>query len=178
MWRSVTSRVALVALLAFPLGLAASASGSTARSVPIRVGQGIGPINLGMTGAQVYRALGRPRTVVERRTIGGRPYVEFEYGYGLWSVGFLGRKGERRVVLVLTALPRHRTPQGLGVNTPIRQVERQLHDVRRRLCDTRGTWINWFVRRGNTELVFHPGGNPTEVVAVDVRSAPVLGCVT
>jgi hypothetical protein len=170
-------RVVLV-LLVGGVAVASSASGAPERSVPIRIGVGIGPVNLGMTGAQVYRALGRPRTVVERRTIGGRPYVEFEYGYGLWSVGFLGRKGQRRVVLVLTALPRHRTPQGLGVNTPMRQVERQLRDARRRLCDSRGTWINWYVRRGSTELVFHPGGNPTEVVAVDVRTAPVLGCVT
>jgi len=171
-------RIAFLGVAVLIVAVVPAASGSTARSVPIRVGQGIGPINLGMTGAQVYRALGRPRTVVERRTIGGRPYVEFEYGYGLWSVGFLGRKGQRRVVLVLTALPRHRTPQGLGVNTPMRQVERQLRDVRRRLCDSRGTWINWYVMRGNTELVFHPGGNPSEVVAVDVRTAPVLGCVT
>ena len=35
-----------------------------------------------------------------------------------------------------------------------------------------------YLRRGNTELVFHPGGHPLEVNAVDVRSAPVLGCTT
>jgi hypothetical protein len=177
--RAVTGRlVVLAAVVGSLVAAVASASAEPQRSLPIRIGQGIGPINLGMTGAQVYRALGRPRTVVERRTIAGRPYVELEYGYGLWSVGFLGRKGQRRVVLVLTALPRHRTPQGLGVNTPMRRVVRVLRDARRRLCDDRGTWINWYVRRGNTELVFHPGGNPTEVVAVDVRTAPVLGCVT
>ena len=171
-------RLLAVATCAAIAAVAPSAAAAPARSVPIRPGVGIGPINLGMTGAQVYRALGRPRTVVERRTIGGGPYVEFEYGYGLWTVGLYGRKGERRVVLVLTALARHRTPLGIGVGTPIRQVERRMGDVRRRLCDARGTWINWYLRQGNKELVFHPGGHPTEVVAVDVRTAPVLGCVT
>jgi hypothetical protein len=172
------SRLAVLALLAGAIVLAPSASGSSERSVPIRIGHGIGPINLGMTGAQVYRALGRPRTVVDRKVIRGRPYVEFEYGYGRWTVGFYGRKPNRRVVLVLTALGRHRTPEGLGVGSSDREVRRGLRGIRERTCNNPNIWINWYLRQGNTELVFHPGGHPIEVNAVDVRSAPVLGCAT
>lgn len=172
------SRLAVLALLAGAIVLAPSASGSTETSLPIRIGHGIGPVNLGMTGTQVYRALGRPRTVVERRMIRGRPYIEFEYGFGTWTVGFYGRKPNRRVVLVLTALGRHRTPEGLGVGSSDREVRRALRGVRERTCNNPNTWFNWFLRRGSTELVFHPGGHPIEVTAVDVRSAPVLGCTT
>lgn len=172
------SRVALLALLAGAIVLSPSASGSTETSLPIRIGHGIGPINLGMTGAQVHRALGRPRTVVDRRVIRGRPYVELEYGYGVWTIGLYGRKPNRRVVLVLTGLWRHRTPEGLGVGSSDREVRRGLPGVRERRCNNPSTWFNWYLRRGNTELVLHPGGHPLEVNAVDVRSAPVLGCVT
>lgn len=131
-----------------------------------------------MTAAQVRRVLGSPRTVVERRVIRGLPYIELEYGFGTWTVGLYGRKGNRRVVLVLTALGRHRTPQGLGVGSTARQVRRGLRGVRERSCTNPNVWFNWYQRQGDTEVVFHPGGHPTEVLAVDVRTAPVLGCVT
>jgi hypothetical protein len=173
-------RVGVLLLLAAAVVLAPSASGSSNASLPIRPGHGIGPVNLGMTGAQVYRALGRPRTVVDRKVILGRPYVELEYGLGTWMIGFYGRKPNRRVVLVLTSLGRHRTPEGLGVGSSDREVRRGLRGVRERACNNPTTtpWFNWYLRRGDTELVFHPGGRPIEVLAVDVRSAPVLGCTT
>ncbi len=133
---------------------------------------------MGMTGAQVYRVLGRPRAVVQRKMIRGQPYVEFEYQFGAWMVGFYGRKGNRRVVLVLTGLKRHRTPEGLGVGSSGTQVRRSVRGLRERTCNNPNVWINWYVRRGDTELVFHPGGHPIEVNAVDVRTAPVLGCTT
>jgi hypothetical protein len=171
-------RAAVVLSLAAAVLAVASASASTEASMPIRIGKGIGPINLGMTGEQVRRALGRPRTVVDRRVVRGQPYVELEYGYGVWHVGLLGRKGNRRVVYVLTTLARHRTPQGLGVGSSGSEVPRRFRGVRERTCNNPNTWFNWFVRQGETELVFHPGGHPIEVLAVDVRFAPVLGCVT
>jgi hypothetical protein len=119
-------RSAILLLLAGGVVAAPAASGSTEASLPIRIGHGIGPVNLGMTGAQVYRVLGRPRTVVERKVIRGRPYVEFEYQYGAWTVGFYGRKGNRRVVLVVTGLRRHRTPQGLGVGSAGTEVRQKM----------------------------------------------------
>lgn len=164
----------LLVLLACGVVVAPSASGSSARSVPIRLGVGIGPINLGMTGEQVRRALGRPTAVIERRVIGGRPYVELDYDYGRWNIGLLGRKGSRRVVLVGTGLARHRTPQGLGVGSTARQVERGLPGSRLRGCGFAN--VQWYLRRGGTETVFHPGRYENFAVAVDVRTTPVLGC--
>jgi hypothetical protein len=163
-------------VVAFALALltaSASASASPSKSLPIRVGVGIGPINLGMTGAQVRQALGRPRAVIERRVIRGRPYVEFEYQYGAWNVGLLGRKGQRRVVLVGTGLARHRTPQGLGVGSTARQVERGLRGSRQRLCGSRS---HWFYRTGPTETVFYPARYEKIAVAVEVRAPATVGC--
>jgi hypothetical protein len=167
------SRLAALALLAGAVALAPSASGSPERSVPIRLGVGIGPLNLGMTGQQVRRALGRPTAVIERRVIGGRPYVELDYGLGRWNVGLIGRKGSRRVVLVGTGLARHRTPQGLGVGSTARQVERGLRGSRQRICGTRS---HWYYRIGSTETVFYPARYEKVAVAVEVRSPPALGC--
>ena len=144
--------------------------------MPIRVGVGIGPINLGMSGQQVRRALGRPTDVLRRRVIRGQPYVELQWGFGTWDVGLYGQKGNRRVVLVRTGLARHRTPERLGVGSTHTQVLR-LPGVRERRCEKPTFWVNWYLRRGSTELVFHPGTR-REVTAVDVRATPVLGCVT
>jgi hypothetical protein len=165
-----------VALLLVACGVAAasSASGAPERSAPIRLGVGIGPINLGMTGQQVRRALGKPTAVIERRMIGGRPYIEFDYGLGRWNVGLMGRKGSRRVVLVGTGLERHRTPQGLGVGSTGRQIERRLRGSQVRICQFANT--HWYLRRGATETVFHPDRDANVAVAVDVRTTPVLGC--
>jgi len=169
------ARLGLAVVVACAVIAAPSAVGSPARSVPIRVGVGIGPINLGMTEKQVRRALGRPSGVVERRVVRGQPYVKLQWGYGTWDVGLLGRKGRRRVVVVLTSLERHRTPQGLGVGSTQRQVARRLPGTRERIC---GFGIaEWYLRRGSAETVFHAGGTgPPVADAVDVRMAPALGC--
>jgi hypothetical protein len=164
---------ALLLLVVGGVVAAPSASGSPARSVPIRLGVGIGPINLGMSGQQVRRALGRPTAVIERRVIGGRPYVELDYGFGRWNIGLLGRIGTRRVVLIGTGLARHRTPQGLGVGSTARQVERGLRGSRQRICGSRS---HWYYRTGSTETVFYPARYEKVAVAVEVRSPPALGC--
>jgi hypothetical protein len=144
--------------------------------MPIRLGVGIGPINLGMTGQTVRRVLGRPRAVIERRVIRGQPYVEFEYQYGAWNVGLLGRKGRRSVVLVGTGLVRHRTPQGLGVGSSGREVEQRLPGSQKRLCGFARE--HWYYRRGRTETVFHPPNRYGErgVALVEVRAPPTVGC--
>jgi hypothetical protein len=167
--------VALVGLAAATLVAAPSASGTPTKSVPIRVGVGIGPINLGMSGQQVRRALGTPTAVVSRRVIRGRPYVVLQWGYGAWDVGLLGRAGNRRVVLVRTSLPRHRTPEGLGIGSDRDDVWRGLAGVRERRC--LNGFLYWVHRRGRSETVLHPTGRDRIVSAVDVRSEPVLGCV-
>jgi hypothetical protein len=180
-------RVLAVATCAAIAAIAPSAAAAPAKSVPIRIGHGIGPVNIGMTGVQVSRALGRPRAVIERRVVGGRPYVELEYGFGNWNIGLLGRKGQRRVVLVGTALGRHKTPEGVGVGTTERIFWRRMRGqgFRPRNCAMRRiTPDHWVLRRGGTETVFFPHypyrgvgqQGPVAVVGVEVRAMPTLGC--
>jgi hypothetical protein len=187
----------VIVATAAAVAVASSASGSPNDSVAIRPGVGIGPINLGMTGQQVRRALGRPSAVMTRRVIDGRPYVKFQWGLGDWNVGLLGRKGNRRVVLVGTALGRHRTPEGLGVGTRESRLWRELRGrIRERDCSGRikpPNWpdptaegAEWFVRAKNAETIFfpHPARACTSwcsvdylyVGAVEVRASPVIGC--
>jgi hypothetical protein len=128
-----------------------------------------------MSGQKVRQALGSPTAVIERRVIGGRPYIELDYGYGRWNIGLIGRKGSRRVVLIGTGLKRHRTPEGLGVGSTGREVERRLRGSRVRVCGFANG--QWYYRNGRTETVFHPARRENVAVAVDVRSEPVLGCV-
>lgn len=181
---------ALVLLVTSAILLAPTSSATRFEQVTIRPGVGIGPINLGMSGQAIRRALGKPRTVLKRRVIRGQPYTELEFGYGVWNVGLLGAKGQRRVVLVGTVLERHRTPEGLGVGTGEARLWRELRGrVRERDCwnvpgaHTRDR--HWYLRHRNAETVFFPTSRPTRVYtsrpkifvgAVDVRSAPVLGC--
>jgi hypothetical protein len=175
--------------MAAAVAVAPSASGSPNDGIAIRPGVGIGPINLGMSGQKVRRALGRPRAVIERRVLRGQPYVEFEWDYGAWNVGFLGRKGHRRVVLVGTTLGRHRTPEGLGVGTRESRLWRELRGhIRERECWRQGRRNQWFVRDKNAETIFFPQsarscphtGCPTVlyvyVGSVEVRTSPVIGC--
>jgi hypothetical protein len=178
------SCLALFALLAAVV-VAPSAMSASTKSVPIRIGVGIGPINLGMTGQQVRRALGRPRAVIERRVVRGRPYVEFEYHYGAWNVGLLGRRGQRRVVLVGTGLTRHKTPEGVGVGTKEREFFRRVRGqgYGQRSCPgpTGPRLLHWVTRRGATETIFfphwrEPPPDQATIVAVEVRSQPTLGC--
>jgi hypothetical protein len=163
----------LLALAVAVAALSTTAAASPTRQLPIRIGVGIGPINLGMTGQQVRRSLGRPTAVIERRVIVGRPYVELDYGYGRWNIGLLGRKGSRRVVLVGTGLAHHRTPQGLGVGSTARQVERGLRGSRQRVCGSRS---HWYYRTGATETVFYPARYEKVAVAVEVRAPTTVGC--
>jgi hypothetical protein len=182
----VIRRIALLALIGGAAIAAPSASGSPSASHPIRVGVGIGPVNIGMTGAQVYKALGRPRAVSERRVVRGQPYVEFEYDFGAWNIGFLGQKGRRRVVLVGTGLARHKTPEGVGVGTNGQRFWRQMRDdgYRERTCEDRPGTSHWVLRRGASETVFfpyYPCGwcgqlGPVRIVGVEVRAAPAVGC--
>jgi hypothetical protein len=160
-------------LVACGVAVASSASGAPERSVPIRLGVGIGPINLGMSGQQVRRALGAPRAVIERRVIRGVPYVEFEYRFGQWNVGLLGRKGHRRVVVVGTGLARHRTPEGIGVDSTEDRLIDAYPRLRRPGCPPGNEWL---LRRGHTETIFSLDWRTRRVVGVEIMSTPVTPC--
>jgi hypothetical protein len=183
-----------IVLIGVAASLLGAVSGASARSLPIQHGVGIGPVKLGMSGTDVQKRLGRPRAVIERRVVRGQPYVEFEYDFGAWNVGFLGRKGQRRVVLVGTGLALHKSPEGVGVGTTERTFWRRVRGqgFYRRHCqrpDTGGTLSNgqhWVRRSRSSETVYFPAGRraelpgnpPTilEVTGVEVRAAPVGGC--
>jgi hypothetical protein len=168
----------VVVAVALAASLAPSAAGRSDERIAIRPGVGIGPLNLGMTGEDVRRVLGPPRAVVERRVLRGKPYVELEWSLGDWYVGLLGRPGHRRVVMVGTALFRHRTPEGLGVGTDENRLWRELRGrVRERWCRPS---THWYVRQGRRETIFLPIWQrpPTAMVVgrVQVRAEPALGC--
>lgn len=177
-------RLVIVAFVAAAVVVAPSATARPNERIAIRPGVGIGPLNLGMTGQEVRRALGKPRAVSKRRVLRDRPYVEFEWNYGDWWVGLVGPKGHRRVVLVGTALGRHRTREGLGVGTTEKRLWRELRGrIRERVChNPSGLEIHhWYYRTGSGETIFFPDyplqeGPPTVVGRVQVRSGPALGC--
>jgi hypothetical protein len=184
---TVTKRLC-VSLVAFAVVgfVAAGAPASTAKSLAIEHGVGIGPVTLGMSGPEVWKQLGSPRSVIERRVVGGQPYVEFEYDFGAWNVGFLGRRGQRRVVLVGTGLSRQRSPEGVGVGTSEQTFWRRVtgKGFFSRRCDRpdpSGSIYNasqWVRRKRDSETVYFPGGPPSSrrVTAVEVRSRPTFGC--
>jgi hypothetical protein len=102
-----------------------SASAAPSRDALVQPGRGIGKVRLGMTQAQVRRALGRHRYVAKRRELGfGVRYVELQWGYAEWSVGFQGRAGRMRAVRVGTTLRSQRTRSNLGTGSRIRDILR------------------------------------------------------
>jgi hypothetical protein len=109
------------------LGVAAleSASALPSRDALVEPGRAIGKVKLGMTHAQVRGALGRHTFVVKRRDLGfGQRYVELQWGYAEWSVGFQGRAERMRAVMVGTTLHSQRTRSNLGTGSRIRDILR------------------------------------------------------
>ena len=123
-----------VATLVLACGLAGVSAADVA-SAPdsselIRPGVGIGKVRLGMTQAQVRRALGRHTVVNRRERRFGSLYLELAYDYSAYTVGFFGAPGRLRVVSVATSLRRERTRSGLGVGTSLRALRRALRGER------------------------------------------------
>jgi hypothetical protein len=145
-----------VALLCVP-----AASG---RDALIRPGQGIGQVDLGMTLAQVKRALGRHDTGwSERRGLGLR-YLELTWDSGpedYFAVGLLGRPGRLRVVSVVTTRPAERL-RGVGPGATVARMKRTFRGLR---CRTLwpaggGTIIQteyWLGARNGPQTIFVPG---------------------
>ena len=75
-------RSALPVALVAAVVAAAAAHGAPQRDALVRPGVGIGKIRLGMTPAQVFRALGRTPLVNRRIDFGfGTRYVEYGWDY-------------------------------------------------------------------------------------------------
>jgi hypothetical protein len=82
----------------------------------IRPGVGIGKIQLGMTAAQVRRAMGRPLAATSRQESFGRRVTEWQFGLAAYVVVLAGRSTQR-VTSVTTSIRRERTSEGFGVGT-------------------------------------------------------------
>jgi hypothetical protein len=172
------SRLRFTGIAAAVVALAISQSGAAApeRDQVIRMGKGIGKIQLGMTLPAVRRALGgRHRYFYRRHNFGARGrYLELGWEFPgqtywapvLWQVGFRSwtRSGPMRVVRVSTTARSQRTPQGIGTGMRPRQIVRAYPHA---TCVSRwgvphaGTWV----------LVSFPGGGMT-AFAIAEREAP------
>lgn len=118
-------RLVAVALAAAAAGAASLPAGAgTEASLVIRPGQGIGKLRLGMTEAQVRRAMGKPRFTFTRPAAFGLRSLEYQYGFAEYTVRFFGPRGRLRAVRVGTTRFRERTPDGLGVGSAERAVLR------------------------------------------------------
>jgi hypothetical protein len=118
------SRRVLLLVPAVLVALAAGGVAGAARSDTelIRHGVGIGSVRLGMTEAQVRRALGRPTAVIRRRTGFGGVRLELQFDQADYTVELRRRAGRFQVVAVSTILARERTREGFGVGTLERRV--------------------------------------------------------
>lgn len=139
-----------------------------ARDALIRPGKGIGEVDLGMTLAQVKRAMGRHDTGwSEQRGLGGR-YLELVWDRGpedTFTVGMLGRPGALRVVSVWTTRRGERTTTGWGPGSSRAELVRKVrglrcHTVWRRDGSGHIVRIEYILGRvGGPETVFVPGLN-------------------
>ena len=161
---------------------------SGARDALIRPGKGIGKVDLGMTLAQVKKAMGRhDQGWSEQRGLGLR-YLELTWDSGpgdYFAVGLLGRPGRLRVVSIATTRPAERL-RGAGPGTSVVRLKRTFRGLR---CRTLwpaggGTIIQteyWLGARNGPQTIFVPGkwrfyrSNPAGRVAfVTVRLPTAL----
>jgi hypothetical protein len=143
-------RLRLASIAALVAAFACSQTGAAApeHNQMVRMGVGIGKIQLGMTLPRVRRALGRHLVVYRRHDFGARGrYVE--YGWerpgrvswepAIWQIGFRStrRGGPMRVVRILTSATNERTSRRLGVGSWPRQIVRAYPNA---TCVSRGEW--------------------------------------
>jgi hypothetical protein len=134
------------AVIALALGMVVVPS-SSAIEATIYPGVGIGKVKLGMTEAQVKKALGNWRYINERK---GK-HLSVGWGFAEWTVDFIGG----RTVQVATSVHSQRTTSGVGTGSSWRALVRAYpHGV----CTFLGG-----ERRGNPVeyLVSHKGGTQT-----------------
>jgi hypothetical protein len=173
-------RTPLAILLVVAAGVLA-ATLPAAASAKITPHRSIGPITLGMSGAKVKRALGKPDAVVRRR-YRGRLLVKYDYMLSkTWSVTFLQRKRKLTVVEITTNNARQRTSAGVGVGSSEAKLRRAHRAARCRnvSLEPGGAPVERecvLSRRGRqTVFLIGVGPNPREVLTVMVRNTRVVG---
>lgn len=144
--------------ISIAVATAGAASAAPQRDTLVRPGVGIGRIALGLPQAQVVRILGPPSRVNRRYALGfGRTYVEHDWDYGRWTVGYEGRRGSLKVVRVATLQDTQRTPRRIGVGSRPREVVAAYPSVR---CAERYRNYRW-ERIGRYLTVRAPNGRLT-----------------
>jgi hypothetical protein len=130
----VNNRLLVCAIVVTVVVAAGPTSAATRTESTIVPGVGIGKAKLGMTLAQVKRALGSSPLFNDRAPLsGGRQYVEYLWDLGEYRVGFAGGTPMRAVVIA-TAFQTQRMRSGVGVGTPRQSLRRK-----ERVVPCRGT---------------------------------------
>jgi hypothetical protein len=170
--------LAITVVAAAALFAATFPASASAKVVPHR---SIGPITLGMSGANVKRALGKPDAVVRRR-YRGRLLVKYDYMLSkTWAVTFLQRGGKLTVVEVITNNKAQRTSAGIGVGSSEARLRRAHRAARCRnvSLEPGGAPVERecvLSRRGRqTVFLIGVGPNPREVLTIMVRNTRVVG---
>jgi len=170
--------------------LLASAGATTAADPvlrgPIVPGTSIGPLKLGMSEAAARRLLRRFRgSRLELRLRKGKAseYVEYSYPreYAIYTVGYLGRPGARRVAYISVHLDDNKTREGVHVGVLETKLRRSYRGLR---CELHadGTPSNWVEcilgdrRRRHTVFRIKPEylgyvRDPARVTRIAVREA-------
>jgi hypothetical protein len=113
--------LALCALAALALAAPASADQEL-----VRHKLAIGKVRLGMSVPQVRRLLGAPRSTTRERR-GRNVYLESDWDYGWWTVGFARPPGGTfRAVMVGTVQRTQQTPERLGPGSTRHDVSERL----------------------------------------------------
>ncbi len=159
----------------FVLGSGASAQASQDATALIRPGVGIGKVRLGMTRAEVRRALGPHMVVNARERRFGLLYLELAYDYSAYTVGFFGPSGRLRVVSVATSRRRERTRNGLGPGTSLLALRRALEGERCR----RGSVVTFVGHYTECSVFARSGARTTFIAAPEcdqrrICTAPIV----
>jgi hypothetical protein len=136
------SRAVSGGILVFGL-VTTGATGSTLdQTIPGRIvpAVGVGKLRLGMSeqaAGRLLSPLGSRKLVRSVTLEAGSEYVEYEYpdpnarwdSYAAYTVGLLGRPGQRRVAVIEVNAARNRTRGNIGVGSVERELMRTYHNL-------------------------------------------------
>ena len=153
--------------------LAGTTAAAPTRDALIRPGIGVSKIRLGMTAAQLRKAMGPPESVIKTKLSFGRSRIEYQYAIGSYSVHLTGRRGRERVVAVATWFAGERTRAGIGVGA-LETVARQKYAKLRCTPHHRNTWpvgtftgqVAPYVQLGRLRWCYLPGPGGVQTVFV------------
>lgn len=118
-------RVASACLAALALAGVAAAADSPDVQQRIVPGQSIGKVKLGMSVAQVKKALGAPEAVISReKGPFGRVRIEYAWDFTQWRITFEVFRGRSEAVSIRSSIRTERTKEGIGYGTLASRVEK------------------------------------------------------